>query len=298
MGKFLSLDIGGTNIKFGVLDEKEEFLKKGEFPTEALCGGSFLVKKIKNLIFDVQTQFDLKGICISTAGMVDPDRGTVIYASDLIPNYTGTKWKEMLEEQFHLPCEVENDVNCAGLAESISGSGKESQYNLCLTVGTGIGGCFVKDQEIYHGSQNSALEVGYMKMFDSDFQTLGATSTLVKKVVQRKNEPARIWDGKKIFEAAKQGDEICQHAILELATVLGRGIANICYVLNPETIILGGGIMAQKEYLEPLIQQALKENLLNNLFAKTKLTFANYQNDAGMLGAFYHFKQAQKSLFQ
>ena len=154
-----------------------------------------------------------------------------------------------MEEHFHLPCAVENDVNCAGLAESISGAGKGSRINLCLTVGTGIGGCLVVDGKVFHGASNSACEVGYMHLAPGAFQDEAATSALVRRVTERKK--AEVWDGFRIFEAAKAGDPICQEELDRLADLLGMGIANICFVINPERIILGGGIMEQEAYMKP-----------------------------------------------
>ena len=87
-----------------------------------------------------------------------------------------------MEEKFQIPCEVENDVNCAGLAEYRNGAAKGSKVALVLTIGTGIGGCILLEGKVFHGFSNSACEVGYMHMDDSDFQTLGAASILTKKV--------------------------------------------------------------------------------------------------------------------
>ena len=158
-----------------------------------------------------------------------------------------------------------------------------------LTVGTGIGGCILLDGKVYHGYSNSACEVGYMHMDGSDFQTLGAASILTKKVAEKKGEPESQWNGKAVFDAAKQGDKICCDAIDEMADILGKGIANICYVLNPETVVLGGGIMAQEAFLKDKICNALKKYLVSSIFEKTSLKFAHHRNDAGMLGAYYHF---------
>lgn len=157
----------------------------------------------------------ISGIAISTAGMVDPATGTILHASDAIPGYAGISYKAYMEEHFHLPCAVENDVNCAGLAESISGAGKGSRINLCLTVGTGIGGCLVVDGKVFHGASNSACEVGYMHLAPGAFQDEAATSALVRRVTERKK--AEVWDGFRIFEAAKAGDPICQEELERLA---------------------------------------------------------------------------------
>ena len=92
-----------------------------------------------------------------------------------------------------------------------------------------------------------------------------------------------------LFEEAKKGDELCNRAIDEMCDVLGKGIANICYVINPEIVVLGGGIMAQEEFLKDRIKAAMDKYLVSSIAKHTKLAFAKHQNDAGMLGAFYHF---------
>ena len=269
----------------------------------------------------------ISGIAISTAGMVDPETGTILHASDAIPGYAGISYKAYMEERFRLPCSVENDVNCAGLAESISGAGKESRINLCLTVGTGIGGCLVVDGKIFHGASNSACEVGYMHLAPGAFQDEAATSALVRRVTERKKAEAEkrtldngkaaeiqvdeqenptairsekngdsatthteAWDGFRIFEAAKAGDPICQEELDRLADLLGMGIANICFVINPERIILGGGIMEQEAYMKPRIEAALEKYLVPQIWKHTTVCMAAYQNNAGMLGALYHLQ--------
>lgn len=288
MKNFACVDIGGTSIKYGVLNETGHFLTKHSTDTEAHLGGSHIIEQVKTIIKNFQLKYSLAGLCISTAGMVDTKQGSIIYASNLIPNYTGTPIKQILEETFSIPCEVENDVNCAGLAESISGAGKGSKSCVCLTIGTGIGGCMVYNNHIFHGFSHSAFEVGYMHISDGNFQNLAATTALVKNVATRKN--LSQVDGKFVFARAKENDSICLEEIDRMLHYLSVGIANICYVVNPEVVVLGGGIMAQKDFLAPRLQSALKQAVLPIIFKNTTFAFASQGNDAGMLGAFYHFK--------
>lgn len=173
MKKYVSIDIGGTAIKYGVISECGEILEKDKMPTEAYKGGPEILNKVIRIVEAYKAAYELAGICISTAGMVDVEKGEIFYSAPLIPNYAGTQFKKVLEEKFQVPCEVENDVNCAGLSESVSGAAAGSKVTLCLTIGTGIGGCILVDGKVFHGYSNSACEVGYMHMFDSDFQTLG-----------------------------------------------------------------------------------------------------------------------------
>lgn len=291
MKKYVSIDIGGTAIKYGVINSERQIVEKEQMPTEAWRGGPEILNKVIGIVETYKKIYTVSGICISTAGMVDVEKGEIFYAAPLIPNYAGTKFKQVLEEKFQIPCEVENDVNCAGLAESVSGVAKQSKVTLCLTVGTGIGGCIIIQGKIFRGYSNSACEVGYMNMGDSDFQTLGAASVLTKKVAERKKEPQERWNGYRIFEHAKKGDAVCCQAIDEMVDILGKGIANICYVLNPEIIVLGGGIMAQQEFLKEKIEQSVKRYLVPSIAENTKIAFAKHKNDAGMLGAFYHFTE-------
>lgn len=291
MKKYVSIDIGGTAIKHGIIDGNADILVKGKMPTEAQKGGPGIMEKVVRIIERYRKDYELSGICISTAGMVDVEKGEIFYSAPLIPDYAGTKIKEELEKRFSIPCEVENDVNCAGLAENVSGAAKGSRITLCLTIGTGIGGCILIDGEVFHGFGGSACEIGYMYMDGSDFQTLGAASILTKKVAAKKRRPQEEWNGYRIFEAAKQGDTVCLEAIDEMTDVLGKGIANICYVLNPETVVLGGGVMAQEEFLKPRIQESIRRYLISDIADKTAVVFAKYQNDAGMLGAYYHFQK-------
>lgn len=291
---YVSIDIGGTSIKHGILDENIKFITSGEIATEAQKGGKNILEKVINIVSEYKKEYTLSGICISTAGMVDCEKGEIIHASDLIPNYTGTQIKKTLEDIFSIPCEVENDVNCAGLAEYFSGSAKGTSISLCLTIGTGIGGSIIINDRVFHGFSGSACEVGYMNMFKSKFEDLGATSILVKKVAKLKNCSENHIDGKLIFEMAKNNDEDCIKAIDEMVDILGMGIANICYVINPEVVVLGGGIMAQKDYLYDKIRLCLDKYLIPTISSKTKLEFAKNQNKAGMLGAYYNFISIHK----
>ena len=141
MEQYLCMDIGGTRIKYGMADAEGRLLYVRETDTKAYLGGEALMERVFGLIrTELESCRQAAGICISTAGMVDCRQGKIVYASEFIPGYTGMPIKARLEEQFGLPCQVENDVNCAGLAESLAGAGRGSSVCLCLTVGTGIGG--------------------------------------------------------------------------------------------------------------------------------------------------------------
>ncbi|MGM9886372.1 MAG: ROK family protein [Lactococcus sp.] len=295
MKKYIAIDIGGTSIKYGLVDSQAQIVSTDEMDTQADKGGPAILEKIISIIERFMAENnDIAGVGISSAGMIDPVKGEVFYSGPQIPNYIGTQFKAVIEDKFNLPCEIENDVNCAGLAEAISGSAKDSKVALCLTIGTGIGGALLLNSTIYSGFSYSACEVGYIRISDGAFQDLASTTALVNRAAELHIDDVSSWNGYRIFEEAKQGDSLCIQAIDQMINYLAEGIANICYVANPEVIVLGGGIMAQKEYLETKIDKALRKNLVSSLADVTKVKFAHYQNQAGMLGAYYNFKIRQQ----
>ena len=291
MQKFICIDIGGTSIKYGILRETGIIIEKGNMDTNALKeGGQGIFEKIKYIISKYLKNYEVEGICISTAGMVDPKDGKILFALEhLIPGYTGMEIKKEVEKEFNIRCEVENDVNCAGLGEMWLGAGKGSSSSVCLTIGTGIGGCIIINNELIHGFSNSAGEIGYMKINGEDFQNVASTTSLVKRVARLKNIAEENINGKMIFDMAKNKDQDCLKEIDYMIKSLAIGIANLSYIINPEVIILGGGIMAQEQFLKPKVKEALRKELIKTIYENTRIEFAKRQNDAGMIGALYNF---------
>lgn len=289
---YLCLDIGGTAIKYGIINENANFLETNLIDTEATKGGIHIQKKVLKLVGDIIQHYKICGVCISTAGMVNPESGEIIYASNTIPNYRGINLKKDIEEFWGIPCEVENDVNCAGIAEVLSGAAKGEKSVFCLTVGTGIGGCFILDGVVYRGNTGSACEIGYMLDGDLSFQDKGSMKSLVDYIRNKKGNSN--WTGEKIFDKAKLGDNECMEAIMSMVDVIARGISNVCYVLNPKVVVLGGGITGQGQWLENKIRKKLKIYLRPIICDNMDFRFALHKNNAGMIGAFYNFKNRQK----
>lgn len=293
MSQYLAIDIGGTAIKYGLIDEAGTILERHEKPTDAHLGGPHILETVCHLVESYVKIAELKGVALSSAGMVDPVKGEIFYSGPQIPNYAGTKFKATIEERYNLPCQIENDVNCAGLAEAISGAARGSRLSLCLTIGTGIGGCLIQEGQIFHGSSYSACEVGYLPLPGGAFQDIASTTTLVKRVVEATGDNPAEWNGRRVFTEAKAGNTICRSAISQLVKNLALGIASTCYVVNPEVVVLGGGIMAQEDYLRPELEEELAKVLVPSISEKTRLAFAKHQNDAGMRGAYFHFLSRQ-----
>ena len=297
---YICIDIGGTSIKYGVLSDKGEIFIDGTVSTKVTEKENFILSDVKKLvrnILDEYRNYEIKGICVSTAGVVNPEKGEIAYAGPTIPKYTGTKIKEELEKEFSISCEVENDVNCAGLGEYWKGAGKGSKSMVCLTIGTGIGGSVILDGKLLNGIGYTAGEIGYMDVNGSYIQNIASSKYLVEKVQKEKEEKEGITDaitGVDIFELAKKGDEICIAGINEIISNLAVGVRNIIYLLNPEVIVIGGGITAQKEYLEEKIRKEVNDGMISDMFRKTRIELAQQGNQAGLLGALYNFLNKNK----
>ena len=288
MKKYIAIDIGGTGLKHGIIDERGNIIQRTEIPSEAHKGGKHLISLVKKICKNYIEAHKIEAVGISTAGMVDPTEGKIIYSGKQIPDYIGTQWKQIIQDEFGLRCEVENDVNCAGYSESICGAGQGEKSCACITVGTGIGACMVLDGEIFHGATGSAFEIGYMNMGEGMYQDLASTTALVQRV--RAYYPSEEVNGRWIFERAKAGDAVCNEEIDNLLEHLAAGIANICYVANPAVVVLGGGIMEQEEFLAPRLEKALEKKMIPFVRQHTKIGFAKNGNNAGMLGAYYNLR--------
>ena len=289
MKQYICIDIGGTAIKYGVVQSGEipEIIQTDSCKTPE--NGTKILRKVFDIIEGLKRNCgQTEAVCISSAGIVNSEEGCILEANDdLIPGYTGTKIADRVKEKFGIPCFVENDVNCAAMAEYYAGAAKGYQSMLMLTIGTGIGGAFIAGGKLLKGHTYSACEVGYMNMEEGTFEEIAATSALVARTAKRLHKTADAISGKWIFEQAQDGNEVCIEEIDRMCDILAKGISNICYVLNPEIVLLGGGISAQTDWLKPRIEMGMEKYLIPVIRKKTKLDFAKFKNQAGMIGAYY-----------
>ena len=282
------LDIGGTAIKSGLFDG-ETLSDIQETPTEARLGGAHVVQRSKDIIASYRERCSFDRIGISTAGQVDPVSVQIIYANENIPGYTGTRLGEIIAQTFHVPTAVENDVNAAAIGESVFGAGKDRREFVCLTYGTGVGGAIFSGGRLYSGCSYSAGEFGAIvthpedrdigsDMFSGCYEKYASATALVKSAVQ--TDPT-LDSGRKIFERI---DEPEVRALVDRWTMeIVYGLITIVHMLNPECVILGGGIMEQ-----PCVLEQLREKLYPNImpsFRHVQIKRAALGNRAGMLGA-------------
>lgn len=290
MKYYLSFDIGGTAVKYGLLNSSGEILESSQFPTEAEKGPDVWMLKLVAKAEEYKKKYSLSGIPVSSTAMIDSIKGRVFFSLPQVPHYTGFEVKRFLEEKTSLPVEVENDVNCVAIAESISGAGKDYESVLSIAVGTGIGGGFTEKGKLLRGHTFSAAEVGYIKVDGGTLESMGSTTALVRRVEKMKGAGTGTYNGIRVVREAEEGDEDCKSAIETMTSSIADGLISLSYILNPAVIVLGGGIM-KNENLVDEIRTKYRFSINPLIGNATDIVKAKYDNEAGILGAYYHFCQ-------
>lgn len=291
MKQYLAFDIGGTAIKYGIINSESEILFHSQIDTEAHLGGPSIIKKVIKIGRDLLAQYkDIEGVAISSAGQIDVHTGTVIGAGDTIPEYIGLKIKSQVENALQLPVEVRNDVDCAALCEKWVG-GHEAKNFITLTIGTGIGGAIIMNDELYTGHSFSAGEVGYMLVEGEQFEKVASVSALIK--MAKSNIDDRDWTGEEIFSLYDSGDDEARKVVHQFYKYLGIGLSNLIYIFNPEKIVLGGGITGRGDQFLHEVREETEKYTVPNIFKNTEIVLAKHSNQSGILGAVYHFIQTQ-----
>ncbi len=290
MKVFASLDIGGTAIKSGLVKDDGSVISAHEFPTEAEKGPDYWMKNVVSEVERMKGASTLSGLCISSTAMIDSTRGKVFFSLPQVPSYTGFEIKKYLERETGLITEVENDVNCVALAESISGAGMGYSSVLSIAVGTGIGGGYTENGRLLRGNTFSFCEVGYIKVDGGTLESMGSTSALCRRVERAKNDPPFSWGGRRVIAAAKSGDEDALSSLAVMTSSIADGLVTLSYILNPAVIVLGGGIMKNEEIVDEI--RTKYRALINPLIGDaTDIKKAHYDNSAGLIGSYYHFKE-------
>jgi beta-glucoside kinase len=292
--KYICFDIGGTKVKHGLLLENGTILSKDSYNTQCANLEIFLEQMVETIKM-YTTNNDVKGVAISLPGFINPHSGYSERAG-AVTALDNQNLKTLLETRIPLQVEIENDGNCAALAEKISGNAQNCSDFICLTLGTGIGGGIFIDGKLLHGHSFRGSEFGFIitqaGKYDGDIlQSNASTAALIQsyKKLRGISEYEEI-NGEKVFLASVKHKSV-RRLIDDWTKNISYGIYNLAATLNPQKILIGGGIIAQQGLLSNI------KNHLDQLYwwkdIKIPVECCKHQNDAGMIGALYHFIQKQ-----
>ncbi len=293
--KYLVLDAGGSSIKYAVMDEQMRILEKGKAESRHLKTAEEFTACIEKLWRD---NGSCEGIAISYCGELNEKTG-YLCSGGSYPFMAGHNLKDMIESACHVPVSVENDGNCAGLAELRYGCLKGYKDAAVLVIGTGIGGALVLDGKIRHGANSFAgslsvmprnLETPYTKQ-SWLFRSCGA-GALGKQFAWKKGTPEETIDGIAFFEAANAGDSNALKVLREYCSTLANTVFTVHLILDLEAVAIGGGISQQpllKEYLQKAFDDIYTAEGMERLrLPKPELKICEYFNDANLIGALSH----------
>ncbi len=266
---FAGIDIGGTNIKYGLFDSEGKVLCKEQRPTMAEKGPMPLMHLVTNigeklLYFAAEENHTVGYIGVGSAGAIDHKKGKVIGPSPNIVGWQGMEIGPIMTDRLNLPVYVDNDVNCMALAEARFGAAVGAASVVCAAVGTGVGGGLIVDGRLIRGATSSAGELGHMTI-DVDgpkcacgnygcVEAFCSSQAIIKRCIAKlKNGLTPIFNEvlegsidnlniKKLFAAARKGDDAANQVVDETARYLGVALAGIVNLLNPEVVVIGGGI--------------------------------------------------------
>lgn len=292
----IGIDIGGTNIKIGLVNEEQQLVAMKEIPTRAERPAEELIAGLADEVkLFLKEQGMTTEMCSSAGvgmpGMVDKKNGIVRYSNN-IP-WEQVPLAQLLSEKLSLPVQIANDADCAALGEVAAGAAKNCENAIMITLGTGVGGGVILDGKIFEGRIGGGCELGHMVIVKNGVQcTCGrrgclesyASATALKRI--SKEAFGRDINPKELFELADAGDVTAKNVIAEYIENLAIGIINIVNIFRPEMVLLGGGISRQGEKLLAPIRKKMEEESFGGIYGELpQLKIAVLENDAGMIGA-------------
>ena len=282
--RVLCFDIGGTNVKYGVI-ENEQFLEKGLFDTDAHLGKEHMNNKLVSIAKEMKEKYGVEGVGISCAGSVDFERAYITIAPDALPDFSDWDFRKLFKDNVGLDCIADNDVNSFAKAECVNGAGKNYDHFIVITVGTGIGGAIVMNDQIWRGKNYNAGEVGRMLIGNARWETVASTSALIREANRAGLD---VKNGIELFELYDKREELAIAVVNRFYDLLGIGLSTLVYIYNPEAIIIGGGI-SKRENFTSRVERYMNSHLPTGFRDTAKILTASYRNDGGMIGAYYNF---------
>ena len=307
MSATIGLDIGGTKISGGVIDENGVILARGRKDTPALDPAA-IVEEAASLIRELSFEHEVDAVGVACAAFIDRSRSTVYFSPNLA--WRDVPLKARLESVLDLPVIIENDANAAAWGEFRFGAAAEVDDMVLLTVGTGIGGGIVVDGVLMHGAFGVAAELGHMRVVPDGlrcgcgnrgcWEQYASGSALVREarelVASGTPHAARLSElcagdpaalsGPDVTRAAAEGDPAAVELLADLGAWIGEGVASVAAILDPELIVLGGGVSeAGALLIDPALAAFRRQLTGRGHRPEARFALATLGNDAGMIGA-------------
>ena len=303
----IGIDIGGTKVAAGVVDEQGHILERRQEPTPSHSPQA-VEEAILRLVAQLRGRHRVESVGIGAAGWVDNEQAVVRFSPHLA--WRSEPIKERLSARIDLPLIVDNDANAAAWAEYRFGAGRGSSVMVCITLGTGIGGGLVLNRQLFRGTYGMAGEWGHMMVVPGGhwcecgnrgcWEQYASGNALVReaRALARTHSPTahRLLEiaggdpdrltGPDVTAAAIAGDPNSVELLADVGSWLGRGIANLAAALDPEVVVIGGGVSAAGDLLLGPAQQAFGRSLTGRGYREeARLVLAHFRNDAGLIGA-------------
>ncbi|WP_308635700.1 ROK family protein [Paenibacillus silvisoli] len=296
----VGVDIGGTKIHFALVDAQGKLYADEQIPTEAIQGAAAVmertlqgIERMLGLVDRMKDAVVIKGIGIGSAGQIDFASGSVAYAVDTLPGWTGMRIQARAEERFpDLPIIVDNDVNVMAVAELRCGAAKGLRHFICLALGTGIGGAVVENGRLVRGAFGGAGELGHVSVdFNGPQCSCGnlgclelyASGSGIARLA--KEEAASFNDSRAVMQAWLQGDAQASQLMNIAIAALASGISSLIHTFNPEAVIIGGGVAEAGDAFLSAIRRETQKRTSAAMWKAVELKLAAAGNVAGVKGA-------------
>ncbi len=308
---YIGIDLGGTNVVVVVVDKKGKIYGYKQFPTSGEKGPEFIIKNISDNVIKLGNELkisfkDIKNIGIGSPGPLDSKKGIIMGAVNL-PGWKYVELKKKIEKYLNIKTGVENDANCAVYGEKWIGAGKNTRDVVGFTLGTGVGGGIIIGGKLIRGANYNAAEIGHTSLNPNgrickcgahgcleQYASATAIATSAKEKIKEgaKSIITEIVKGdinkitsKTVYEALISGDKLAKDVWDEFIKYLGAGIANVIQTLNPEMIIIAGGVINAGKYLFEPLKDAVKKQTFPQTFDIVKIVPARLGELAGAIGA-------------
>ena len=302
----IGIDIGGTKIAGALVSESGQIVRELKVPTPA-TNADAIADAVVDLINELSAGEQVSAAGIAAAGFIDAERANIVYAPNL--SWRNEPFKAKLSARLNIPVFIDNDANAAGWAEYRFGAGVGVKHMVMLTVGTGVGGAVIVDGHMLRGGFGIAAELGHINMVPGGvlcgcgqkgcLESYGSGNALLRaaKALAASGEPkgARLAElekeagkltGAEVYQAILEKDPGALEILSDLGTMLGRAVASLVAVLDPELVVIGGGVSAAGDLLLEPIRKAYLEHLPARGFRpELRIEAAKLVNDAGVVGA-------------